>query len=213
MTPEQWQLTLETTSVEETEAAGVIVGRGLTGGEVIALEGGLGAGKTVFIRGLARGLEIPEDEISSPTFVFLHEHHGRLPLAHIDLYRIESPSDATDLGITDYLEGSPQAWPGAAAGSGGIGASAEGGAHGPPAIKGSWVAAIEWAEKAAGFLPDHRLTIRMSETGTRRRRLVLSTRNSFYEAILKALRERFCAKAGKEGTDLKSVPVQETDNA
>lgn len=157
------QLTIETSSPEETETVGEIMGRRLRGGEVIALEGSLGAGKTALIRGLARGLGIKGHEISSPTFVFLHEHHGRLPLAHLDLFRIGSPSDLPDLGIQDYLE-SP------------------------------WVAAVEWAERAALFLPEDRLTIRMSETENHHhRRLMLQTSNPCYEAIFSELKVAFCA--------------------
>ena len=163
MSPEPWQLTLETASVEETEEVGEIMGRRLKGGEVIALEGSLGAGKTALIRGLARGLGIKDHEISSPTFVFLHEHHGRLPLAHLDLFRIGSPSDLPDLGIQDYLE-SP------------------------------WVVAVEWAERAPWYLPEDRLTIRMSETQNQHhRRLVLHTSNPCYEAVFSELKVAFCA--------------------
>lgn len=163
MNPDHRRLTLETNSVEETEEVGEIMGRSLKGGEVIALEGGLGAGKTALIRGLARGLGIKDHEISSPTFVFLHEHHGRLPLAHLDLFRIGSPSDLPDLGIQDYLES-------------------------------SWVVAVEWAERAALYLPEDRLTIRMSETENHHhRRLMLHTSNPCYEAVFSELKVAFCA--------------------
>src|SRR3972149_5318475 len=104
MSPEPWQLTLETASVEETEEVGEIMGRRLRGGEGIAFEGSLGAGKIALIRGLARGVGMKEHGISSPPFLSLPEHHGRLPLAHLDLFRIGSPSDLPDLGIQDYLE-------------------------------------------------------------------------------------------------------------
>ena len=94
---------METGSPEETEKMGEILGQQLVGGEIVTLDGELGTGKTTFIRGMARGLGIPEAEITSPTFIFLREHRGRLPMAHLDLYRIDSSNDLPDLGITDYL--------------------------------------------------------------------------------------------------------------
>lgn len=94
---------MQTRSPEETEKTGAIIGQELNGGEIISLDGELGSGKTTFIRGIAQGLKIPESEITSPTFIFLREHRGRLPMAHLDLYRIDSGDDLPELGITDYL--------------------------------------------------------------------------------------------------------------
>lgn len=73
-------------------------------GDVYLLSGNLGAGKTCFTQGIARGLGI-EDYVMSPSFVILREHHGRLPLYHVDLYRLESVGEAADLGLDDYLYG------------------------------------------------------------------------------------------------------------
>lgn len=81
------------------------IGKRLRGGEVLALRGDLGAGKTVFVRGVAEGLGAARGNVSSPTFVFIHEYRGRLPLAHIDLYRTESVRDLDHLGWADYLDG------------------------------------------------------------------------------------------------------------
>jgi tRNA threonylcarbamoyladenosine biosynthesis protein TsaE len=72
---------------------------------VLALIGALGAGKTALVRGIAAGLEMPPDSISSPTFVLVHEYRGRLPLAHIDLYRLKSGAEAESIGLRDYLTG------------------------------------------------------------------------------------------------------------
>jgi len=91
-------------SPEETRAFGEAIGRRLTGGELIALEGTLGAGKTQLIQGLARGLGITDTTVTSPTFVFIHEFRGRYPLAHVDLFRIERESDLFDLGLLEYLD-------------------------------------------------------------------------------------------------------------
>jgi tRNA threonylcarbamoyladenosine biosynthesis protein TsaE len=85
---------IETASPEETEALGAALGRTAEGGELIGLVGELGTGKTCFVRGLATGLGIDPEQVHSPTFVIVHEHHGgRLVLQHVDLYRLERPSD------------------------------------------------------------------------------------------------------------------------
>jgi len=87
----------------ETEALGQRLGQWLMPGTVIAYTGDLGAGKTAFTRGLARGLEIPE-RITSPTFTIVNEYEGgRLPLFHFDMYRLGSSDELFDIGWEDYL--------------------------------------------------------------------------------------------------------------
>ena len=71
----------------------------------MALSGTLGAGKTALVRGIAAGLGAPASAVSSPTFVLLHEYEGRLPLAHIDLYRLTSSKEVETIGLGDYLSG------------------------------------------------------------------------------------------------------------
>jgi tRNA threonylcarbamoyladenosine biosynthesis protein TsaE len=78
------------------------VGALVEGGELLGFTGDLGVGKTCFIKGLARGLDLPEAQVLSPTFTMIQEHRGRLPLFHIDLYRLESVA-LDDLGLRDYL--------------------------------------------------------------------------------------------------------------
>ena len=90
-----------THSAEETEALGERLGRTFQGGEVCLLRGELGAGKTTLVRGLARGLDIVDDEISSPTFVLLTSHRGRLVLYHADLYRIEGRDTEIELSLAE----------------------------------------------------------------------------------------------------------------
>lgn len=92
-----------TGSEPETERAGEELGRRLDRGKVILLYGDLGAGKTAFVRGLARGLGIVADEVASPTFTIVQEHAGpRAILYHVDLYRLE-PAEIDDLGLDDLI--------------------------------------------------------------------------------------------------------------
>ncbi len=146
-------------SPEETRAYGERIGRLLTGGEWLALEGNLGAGKTHFIQGLARGLEITDRPITSPTFVFVHEFRGRRPFAHVDLFRIEREEDLLDLGILEYLD-SP------------------------------WVVAIEWADKAGRFLPDERLTIRLTNRSETSRKIEIEAAGAQAQKILNNLKRK-----------------------
>ena len=87
----------------ETESLGHAIGRTLRGGEALALIGALGAGKTAMVRGIAAGLGAPSDSVSSPTFVLVHEYQGRLPLMHIDLYRLRTDAEAESIGLSDYF--------------------------------------------------------------------------------------------------------------
>ena len=93
-----------TQSPTETEAVGQALGKALTPGTVIAYLGDLGAGKTAFTRGLARGLGCT-DMVTSPTYTIVNEYlSGRMPLFHFDMYRLGSADDLFDIGWDDYLE-------------------------------------------------------------------------------------------------------------
>ena len=93
----------ETTSPAETENIGAALAAVLTPGTVIAYTGDLGAGKTAFTRGLARGLGCT-DRVTSPTYTIVNEYlSGRLPLFHFDMYRLASSDDLFDIGWEDYL--------------------------------------------------------------------------------------------------------------
>lgn len=94
--------TIESSSPRDTKAWGRRLASMLEGGELLAFEGDLGVGKTCFIKGLARGLNLREQEILSPTFTMIQEHHGRLPLYHIDLYRLENVA-LEEMGLREYL--------------------------------------------------------------------------------------------------------------
>ncbi|KAF0122932.1 MAG: ATP-binding protein [bacterium] len=110
---------------------GELLGKYLMAGDVVALIGDLGIGKTQLVKGLARGVGVPEEYcITSPTYTIVNEYQGRIPLYHFDLYRLEGNSDMENLGYEEYFEG-----------------------------KG--VAVIEWAEKITHLLPENRMEIRI----------------------------------------------------
>jgi tRNA threonylcarbamoyladenosine biosynthesis protein TsaE len=92
---------LTTRTEEETVAAGRELGRRAGPGTVVLLIGELGAGKTAFVRGLAEGLSVDPSEVSSPTFTLIQEYAGRLPLYHVDLYRIERGREVAELALDE----------------------------------------------------------------------------------------------------------------
>ncbi len=93
-----------TQSPEETERIGVMLGQKLNSGRIIAYRGDLGAGKTAFTRGLARGLGCTE-QVTSPTYTIVNEYlSGRIPLFHFDMYRLRSSDDLWGIGWDDYLD-------------------------------------------------------------------------------------------------------------
>lgn len=94
---------IATHSPAETERLGERIAAGLKGGEVLALFGGMGMGKTAFTRGLARGLGV-SGGVSSPTFALVHEYSGRVPVYHFDMYRVSGWDDLYSTGFFDYLE-------------------------------------------------------------------------------------------------------------
>lgn len=127
-----------------TFSFGKKVGERLEAGSILALIGELGCGKTLFTRGICAGLGVPESRISSPTFVFINEYLGRLPVFHMDLYRLDTIAEGFDIGILDYL------------------AKADSG-----------VIVVEWAEKILSLLPNDYLQVQFQVLSARRRQLVL----------------------------------------
>ncbi len=132
---------VETRSLEETLEFGGRLARELQPGDVIALSGELGAGKTALVKGLARGLGIALD-VTSPTFTLIHEYDGgRLPsLSHRSQYRLEGVPQALAIGIEDYLSG-------------------------------AGVTVIEWAERIAPLLPPRTTRIRIESLAENTRRI------------------------------------------
>ena len=98
------ELTVGTKTVDDTEAVARRLGAAAEPGDVIALVGPLGAGKTAFVRGLAAGLGVDPDDVASPTFTMVAEYRGRLPLFHVDLYRLD-PGEPDFLPLREYVYG------------------------------------------------------------------------------------------------------------
>jgi tRNA threonylcarbamoyladenosine biosynthesis protein TsaE len=95
-------MTVTTASEAETANVGRELAASLRAGDAVLLSGELGAGKTAFARGLAEGLGIPAEAVSSPTFTLIQEYRGgRLPLFHVDLYRLDDPREIDDLGLEE----------------------------------------------------------------------------------------------------------------
>ena len=93
-----------TNSLDETQALGEKIGKNLDPGTVLALTGDLGSGKTTFVQGLAKGLDVPDDYyITSPTYTLINEYPGRYHLFHVDLYRIENHAEFDDIGLYEIL--------------------------------------------------------------------------------------------------------------
>jgi tRNA threonylcarbamoyladenosine biosynthesis protein TsaE len=116
--------TITTHSENETAAVGRDLAATLSAGDVVLLYGDLGAGKTAFVRGLADGLGVPSSEVSSPTFTLVQEYRGgRIPVVHVDLYRLNDAREIDDLGLDEIGAGAlltiewadklSNGWPGA----------------------------------------------------------------------------------------------------
>jgi len=131
-----------TESPEQTQSLAERLGRLLQPGDVIALVGELGSGKTLFSQGLARGLEVPESfYITSPTFAIINEYPGRIAFYHLDLYRVDSVAEFSELGLEEIL-------------------------YGQGAV------AIEWAERLGENLPGERLEVRLAFSDETSRSLI-----------------------------------------
>lgn len=92
------------TSRRHTELIGKTIGQVLRDGDVLALIGDLGAGKTALVHGIISGLGAPSTLVTSPTFMLMHRYQGRLPLTHMDLYRLKSPEEAEVIGLTEAFD-------------------------------------------------------------------------------------------------------------
>ena len=96
-------LSIVSHSEDETLALALKLSASFKPGDVVVLKGPLGAGKTAFVRGLATGMGMDESLVNSPSFTFVNEYSGEIPLFHFDLYRLSSPDDLYEIGWDDYL--------------------------------------------------------------------------------------------------------------
>ena len=158
--------TTTTHSPEETQAIAAALGERLEGGDVVALIGEMGAGKTTLVRGLARGLGADEEEVASPTYTLMHEYPGRLVLRHFDAW-MEEREEA-------FLLGGGAEW-----------------LHDPEGV-----CVLEWAGRVSGHLPAEHLQLELQPLDLERRELRLlvlgcGPRAERLQALLGELQEAF----------------------
>lgn len=149
----------ETGSADATFDLGRILGTLLVPGDFIALVGDLGAGKTQFVKGMARGVGVPDDEtVCSPSYTILNIHSGRVPFYHFDLYRLGDEGEVDDLGFDEYFSG-------------------------------NGVCAVEWAERMGGRIPGDNLTVFFRIDGPESRILSFRPTGDRAVGLLRRLRE------------------------
>lgn len=126
------QSVFRTHSPEETQEIGVKIGSQLRPGDVVALIGDLGVGKTCLTQGIARGADIYQDQtVNSPSYILINEYDGKIPVYHIDLYRLEQLEDIVALGLEEYLEG-------------------------------DGICVIEWADRMSELLPENHIRVKIA---------------------------------------------------
>ena len=141
-------------SASETIRIGKNIGSLLRPGEVVALTGELGTGKTQLIKGLAAGAGVGKSAyISSPSFTLINEYPGRMPFYHIDLFRLESEKEAEDLGLEEYFSG-------------------------------AGITAVEWADRIPSLLPKECLRIHIHYTGKHTRSIAIVGKENRYEKTM-----------------------------
>ncbi len=139
---------------EETIRLGKTLGELLQPGDVVALIGDLGAGKTTLAKGIATGAGVEEEgEVTSPSFVLVNEYQGRFPVYHADLYRLQEAVEVEDLGWEEF-------------------------------IFGKGISLLEWAEKIPGILPEERIEVRISWIGPDARKFLITGKGAQGKIIL-----------------------------
>ena len=150
-------ITVKLASLAETERLGRFLGEIAEPGDVIILNGPLGAGKTTMTQFIGTGLEVPvECYITSPTFSLMHEYPGRLTIYHMDLYRLSSEEEIEDLGFVEY-------------------------------IYGQGLTIIEWPDRLGEMLPDEHLDINLAMVGEDCRTAVISAHGKKWQERLAAI--------------------------
>lgn len=157
-------MVLYSKSPSETIRLGKQIGRLLNRGDVVALVGELGAGKTQFIKGLSQGAGVARPAyVSSPSFTLINEYKGKMPFYHIDLYRLGGEREAEELGLEEFFQG-------------------EG------------ITAIEWSDRIPSLLPDEYLRVQIYYTGKQTRSIELIAKGKRYEELLNRLRISDCGR-------------------
>lgn len=152
---ESWVKTIEfiLTDIEDTERLGRLLGERAEPGDIICLDGDLGAGKTALAQAIGRGLDVPENcYVTSPSFAILHEYEGRVPMYHMDFYRLQGSDEVEDLGFEEYFY-----------------------------LAGLTV--IEWSKRAEEILPRERLSIQMLLNSDLSRSVTLSYTEKFCDTV------------------------------
>lgn len=151
-------VTCRTFSWEETVVLGQRLGECLQNGDMIALAGDLGSGKTCFTKGLALGLGVPPDRVvTSPSFALMNAYEGRCTLFHIDVYRLETVSDFLDAGLDEFLHG-------------------------------NGVAVMEWADRWPEILPERHLKVQITILDEHSREIIFSGRHPEAVRILREIK-------------------------
>ncbi|HYJ16868.1 MAG TPA: tRNA (adenosine(37)-N6)-threonylcarbamoyltransferase complex ATPase subunit type 1 TsaE [Candidatus Limnocylindria bacterium] len=160
--------TIVTTSPRQSQNLGRILGKLVQGGEIVGLVGEFGAGKTCFVRGFARGIDVAADAwVRSPTFTLINEYSGRLPVYHIDLYRVGKQEELDSLNLREYLYG-------------------------------DGVSLIEWFEFLPSHEVDEHLELRISHGGGDRRELTFIAHGQRYERLLEQLKSKALKRSKRQ---------------
>lgn len=147
----------KTAGMEETMRFGKKLGMLLSPGDVVALVGELGAGKTTLVKGIVQGLGVTDRRaVKSPTFSLVHTYEGRMPVYHFDAYRLEDTQEMLDIGSDEM-------------------------------ISGDGVAIVEWADKVSGCLPKEYLQITLTAVSAHERKIELRIYGYRYDEIIKNL--------------------------
>ena len=149
-----WEKRLVLDNLAATERFGRMLGEVAVGGDILCLDGELGAGKTTLVQAIARGLEVGgEYYVTSPSFAILHEYPGRIPLYHMDFYRLQGSGEVIDLGFEEYFYG-------------------------------SGLTVIEWAERAGEILPEERLSLCLQGHDQDRRLVDIAGRGGYWRRVI-----------------------------
>jgi len=168
------KVVIRTRSGRETIQFGKQIGKRLQSGDVVALIGELGAGKTHLIKGLAQGTGVEQpDAVTSPSFTFIHEYKGRIPFYHIDLYRLATEEEGEALGLEEYLGG-------------------------------NGITAIEWADKIPSLLPKEVLWVHMRYLETHARSIHILGKGPRYRQLVKTLREEKESKVRSTKSEIRN---------